>query len=443
MALIGFLQASNAASFAGSWRHPEARTDFSSPDYYRHIGRVLEDAKFDLAFFDDRLSMPDMYGNDHALAVQHGIRCVKMDAATVLTVMGTATSHLGLGATYSTTYFEPFHVARLFATIDLMTGGRSAWNVVTSLNDAEAANMGNDVHLPHDMRYDRAEEFMQIVLGHWNSWEPDAIVQDKVNRVFADPQKVRRLDFQGSILKSHGTFTVPSSPQGHPVVIQAGSSGRGKAFAARWAELVFALYPNLALAKREYADLKQQVVQAGRDPSDVKIAPLIHVITGQTQTEAEEKKAFIDTLSDLEDSLSLLSEVMNFDFSTVGLDDPLSDADLARMSGAQVIKSRVLEAVGDRVPTPRDFVAMGGQGVMANAWVGGPREIADRMEEWFVDHAADGFVIGATHVPGGYEDFTRHVVPELQRRGLSRTEYESSTLRGNLGLPFQNPGRRE
>ena len=179
MTLVAFLQAQNCTNLAMSWRHPLSRADSWSPDFYRHIGRVLEDGKFHMAFFDDRLSMPDMYGRNHAHTVQHGIRCVKLDAVTVLTVMGMATQRLGLGATYSTSYYEPFHVARVFATVDLMTHGRSGWNVVTSVNDNEARNMGRDEVIAHDLRYDRADEFMEIVLGHWDTWEDDAIVADK------------------------------------------------------------------------------------------------------------------------------------------------------------------------------------------------------------------------------------------------------------------------
>jgi alkanesulfonate monooxygenase SsuD/methylene tetrahydromethanopterin reductase-like flavin-dependent oxidoreductase (luciferase family) len=187
MVMVGFLQAQNCTNLVSSWRHPESRDDSMSADYYRTIGRVLEEGKFHLGFFDDRLAMPDRYGNDHRHTVEHGIRCVKMDPITVLTVMGMATERLGLGATCSTTYFEPFHVARVFATLDLMTNGRAAWNVVTSMNDGEALNMGHDEHLEHDARYDRADEFMDVVLGHWNSWDDDAIALDKQSGLFAHP----------------------------------------------------------------------------------------------------------------------------------------------------------------------------------------------------------------------------------------------------------------
>ena len=209
MTLVGFLQAQNCSNFVGSWRHPEAAPDFTSAAYYQRIARILEDGRFHLGFFDDRLAMPDRFGGDHAHTVENGIRCVKLDPVTVLTVMGMVTSRLGLGSTYSTTYYEPFHVARVFATLDLMSAGRAAWNVVTSVNDGEALNMGLAQHMAHDERYDRADEFMEVVLGHWDSWEDDALVVDKAAGLFAHPEKVHRLDHQGKFFRSRGPFTVP------------------------------------------------------------------------------------------------------------------------------------------------------------------------------------------------------------------------------------------
>ena len=220
---VAFLQAQNCTTLPASWRHPDARTDTYSPEYYQHIARVLEEGKFDIGFFDDRLAMPDMYGGDHAHTVQNGIRCVKMDPIACLMTMAAATTRLGLGAMYSTTYHEPFHVARLFQSVDLMTKGRAGWNVVTSVNDNEARNMGRDSAMAHDSRYDRADEFMQVVLGHWDSWDDDAIVADKVHTLYAHPDKVRRLDYKGRFLSSRGPFTVPRSPQGHGAILAHGS----------------------------------------------------------------------------------------------------------------------------------------------------------------------------------------------------------------------------
>ena len=196
MTLIAFLQAQNCSNLPGSWRHPSTMPDFLTPEYYQRIARTLEDGKIQMAFFDDRLALPDLYTGHHAEAVAAGVRAVKMDPSTILMTMGMVTHRLGLGVTYSTTYYEPFHVARLLATMDLMLKGRAAWNIVTSLNRAEAANFGSDEHMGHDVRYDRADEFMEVVLGHWNTWEDDALILDKANNHFADPAKVRRLHGQ-------------------------------------------------------------------------------------------------------------------------------------------------------------------------------------------------------------------------------------------------------
>ncbi|MFV0297040.1 MAG: LLM class flavin-dependent oxidoreductase [Hyphomicrobiaceae bacterium] len=431
---VAFLQAQNCTTLPASWRHPDARTDSFSPEYYQHIARVLEEGKFDCGFFDDRLAMPDMFQGDHAHTVQNGIRCVKLDAATCLMTMAAATTRLGIGATYSTTYFDPFHVARLFQTIDLMTKGRAAWNCVTSVNDNEARNMGRgDEHLEHDMRYDRADEFMEIVLGHWDSWDDDAVVVDKANNLYAHPDKVRRIDYKGKFMASRGPFTVPRSPQGHPVVMQAGMSGRGRKFAARWGELLFVVHHSLEKGRKAYAEGKQAVADAGRDPDSQKICTLFYPVTAATKMEAEDKKAAYDKLPNDIDQLSLLSEALNYDFSRKGLDEPFTDEELRSINGMQSMRDRVLET-GTKNPTVRDFMQITGRGLLKEAWVGGPKEIADMIEEWWSTPACDGFVVGPTHQPGCFEDFVKHVVPELQKRGIYRKDYTGATLRDHLGL---------
>ena len=363
IALIGFLQAQNCTTIPAAWRHPEARHDVTDAGFYQHIAKVLERGLFDLGFFDDRLAMPDMYGGDHRHTVEHGIRCVKLDAVTVLTTMGMATQKLGLGATYSTTYFPPFHIARVFATLDHMTGGRAAWNVVTSVNDNEARNMGLAQAPAHDVRYDQADEFMEVVHGHWDTWEADAVVADRATGVYAIGDKVHRLDHDGDHYSSRGPFTVPRTPQGHPVVIQAGLSGRGIEFAARWGELLFMSNPNLSRASENYAKVKAAVEAAGRDPHGVKIANLTFPVVGRTMSEAEDKRAAYDQLPNLIDDLSLLSEGLNFDFSGKELDEPLSSEDVAAMTGIQGIRNQVIEVTGNETPTLRDFVDVSGRGL--------------------------------------------------------------------------------
>lgn len=430
---VAFLQAQNCTTLPAAWRHAQARTDSYSPEYYQHIARVLEAGKFDIGFFDDRLAMPDMFGGDHAHTVENGIRCVKMDPIACLMTMAAVTTHLGLGATYSTTYYEPFHVARVFQTVDLMTKGRAAWNVVTSVNDNEARNMGRDGTMDHDTRYDRADEFMEVVLGHWDSWDDDAIVVDKANNLYAHPDKVRRLDYQGRFLSSRGPFTVPRTPQGHPVVIQAGMSGRGQQFAARWGELLFVVYHDLEAGKKSYAAMKEATAQVGRDPDGMKICSLFYPVVGATQMEAEDKKAAYDLLPNDIDQLSLLSEALNYDFSTKGLDEAFSDDEMNGIAGMQSMRDRVWQA-GKRNPTVRDFMEITGRGLLREAWVGGPKEVADIIEEWFTAPASDGFVVAPTHQPGCFEEFVKYVVPELQKRGIYRKEYSGPTLRDHLGL---------
>jgi FMN-dependent oxidoreductase (nitrilotriacetate monooxygenase family) len=443
MVLVAFLQAQNCSNYPASWRHAESASDFLTPGYFQRIARTLEDARFHLAFFDDRLAMPDRYGDDFAESVRHGIRVVKMDLVPLMTAMGLATRYLGVGGTYSTTYAEPFHVARTFATLDHMIGGRAAWNIVTSLNDSEAANFGAEAHPEHDARYDRADEFVEVVLGHWDSWEDDAIVLDRASGVFADPAKVHRLAHRGRWFTSRGPFTVPRSPQGRPVLIQAGQSGRGRRFAARWGELLFVIFPTLAFARQAYGEIKREVARFGRDPELVRIAPAVYCVVGETRGMAEDKCAYIDSLAHPLDTLVLLSEVLNYDFAARGLDEPFSDAELAGLSGLQATRDRVVQQSGKKNPTTRDFVQWSNRGTLREfpRFVGTPTEVADGLAEWFEGGACDGFVLAATHMPGAYEDFARLVVPELQRRGLFHREYAGATLRENLGLP--RPARGE
>ncbi len=433
MVMVGFLQAQNCTTLASAWRHPDARSDFTSPAYYQRIGQVLEEGKFQLAFFDDRLAMPDIYGGNPAEVVANGVRVVKIDPVATMMAMGFGTSRLGIGSTASTTYYEPFDVARRFQTVDHMLGGRAAWNVVTSVNDGEAHNMGREVHMEHDARYDRADEFMEIVLSCWNSWEDDALVVDKQSGLFAHPEKVHQRKFEGKYLRSSGTFTVPRSPQGHPVVIQAGASARGKVFSARWAETVFVAYPDLEEGKREYRAFKEAIAAHGRDPGKVPVNTIAYPVVAETRAEAEDKMAVIDSLYKEVDGLSLLSEALNFDFKTKGMDEAFTSEELEGMSGMQAMRNRVMQKTG-RNPTVRDFLEVTRRGRPREAIVGSGKDVADRLEKWFVEGACDGFVIAGTHMPGSFEDFVRFVVPELQRRGLYWKDYKGATLRENLGL---------
>src|SRR5262249_33189145 len=311
MALVAFMQAGSTSVYAGSWRHPATEHGYLDASYYAKIGRQLEEGCFDLMFFDDRLAMPGIYGGSVSEAVRRGARPVKLDLGVVLGVLAQATSRIGLGATYSTTYYAPFHVARTFATLDHLSGGRAAWNVVTSVNDSEAQNFGVDAHLGHDERYDRADEFLDVVTGLWDTWEDDAILHDWAAGQYADPAKVHDLCHAGQYFSARGPLTVPRTPQGRPVIIQAGSSGRGREFASRWAELIFTGDPGLEVARSHYTDQKDRISDAGRDPATVRICPMAYAVVGESEAHAKEREAlFLNDLVHPMASLTLLSELM-------------------------------------------------------------------------------------------------------------------------------------
>ncbi|MCV7316976.1 LLM class flavin-dependent oxidoreductase [Mycolicibacillus parakoreensis] len=435
MSLVAFMQAGSTSVYAGSWRHPATEHGYLDASYYAKIGRQLEEGCFDLMFFDDRLAMPGIYGGSVADAVRYGARPVKLDLSVVLGVLAQATSRIGLGATYSTTYHAPFHVARTFATLDHLSAGRAAWNVVTSVNDSEAQNFGVQSHLGHDERYDRADEFLEVVAGLWDSWEDGAVLHDRASGHYADPALVHELGHVGRYFSARGPLTVPRTPQGRPVVIQAGSSGRGREFASRWAELIFTGDPGIEVARSHYRDQKDRIADAGRDPASVRICPMAYAVVGETEAHAAEREAmFLEEMVHPMASLTLLSELMNYDFSRHSLDDPITDDLIASASGIRGLVENLREHIGGDTVRVRDLAAHRATLLQGPRFVGTGTQVADQMAEWFTSDACDGFVLAATHLPGAFEDVVRMVVPELQRRGLFRTRYEGSTLRDHLGL---------
>ncbi len=441
MTLVAFMQASNVSVFSGSWRYPSAAEDYLDLRYYQRIARTLEEGTFDLLFFDDRLAMPTIYADSPDEAIRYGARPIKLDLSTVLGAVAAATEHIGLGATYSTTYYPPFHVARTFATLDHLSGGRAAWNVVTSVNDAEAQNFGVDEHFEHDQRYDRAEEFVDVVSQLWDSWEDDAIVGDRENGVFADPDRVHEIRHQGEYFDVRGPLTVPRTPQGRPVIIQAGQSGRGRLFAAKWADVVFTSAPNQQIAQESYAIQKQQVADAGRDADKVRLLPMVYTVIGETEQIAREKELmFLEELVHPMASLALLSEVTNYDFAGHDLDDVVTDELIDSISGIRGLVQGIRRHVGDRELTLRMLANHRATLLQGPRFVGTGPQVADQMQEWFTSRACDGFVIAATHFPGAFEDFVRLVVPELRKRGALRSEYPGTTLRDTLGL--ERPANR-
>jgi FMN-dependent oxidoreductase (nitrilotriacetate monooxygenase family) len=435
MSLVAFMQAGSTTVYAGSWRHPATEHTFLTSGYYAKLGRTLEEGCFDMMFFDDRLAMPGMYGGSVTEAVRLGARPVKLDLSVVLGVTAAVTERIGLGATYSTTYYSPFHVARTFATLDHLSGGRAAWNIVTSVNDSEAQNFGFEEHLGHDIRYDRADEFLEVTTALWDSWEDDALVLDRASGYFADPDKVHELNHSGKWFRARGPLTVPRSPQGRPVLLQAGSSGRGREFAARWAELIFTGDPDMDIALAHYQDQKESIANAGRDPESVKMLPMVYTVVGESRSHAEEREhLFLNSLVDPKASLTLLSELMNYDFSGHTLDEPITDELIGSVSGIRGLVQNLRTHIGGESVTLADLAGHRATLLQGPRFVGTPSVVADQMEEWVEAEACDGFVIAATHTPGAYEDVVRMVVPELQRRGVFRDHYSGATLRDTLGL---------
>jgi FMN-dependent oxidoreductase (nitrilotriacetate monooxygenase family) len=435
MALVAFMQAGNTSVYSGSWRHPATEHGFLSASYYQKLGRTLEEGCFDMMFFDDRLAMPGIYGGSVAEAVRTGARPVKLDLSIVLGAIAGVTEHIGLGATYSTTYYPPFHVARTFATLDHLSGGRAAWNVVTSVNDSEAQNFGVDEVLDHDQRYDRADEFLEATTGLWDTWADDALVLDRESGVFAKPESVRELNYKGEWFEVRGPLTVPRGPQGRPVLLQAGSSGRGRDFAARWAEVIFTGDPGIDVARSHYQTQKERIGELGRDPESVRMLPMAYAVVGETAAQAQDREQLL--LNDLVDpmaSLTLLSELMNYDFSGLELDAPITDELIESVSGIRGLVQNLRQHIGGDTVTLADLAGHRATLLQGPRFVGTGRDVADQMEEWFTGGACDGFVLAATHCPGAYEDVVRLVVPELQRRGVFRDRYAGHTLRENLGL---------
>ncbi len=404
MTLVGFMQAGNVTVYSGSWRYPSADLGFLTMDYYTRIGKVLEEGKFDCVFFDDRLAMPGVYGDSVAEAVRYGARPVKLDLTAVLGGIIGATSRIGVGATYSTTYYQPYHVARTFATLDHLSGGRAAWNVVTSVNDSEAQNFGLSAAMDHDRRYDKADEFLQTVAALWDSWDDGALIMDKETGEFADPAKVHEINHKGEWFSVRGPLTVPRTPQGRPVILQAGSSGRGREFAAAWADMIFTGDPGLEVARQHYREQKEQIAAAGRNPDDVKILPMAYVVVGETQAIAEEKeRLFLDAYVHPVASLALLSELLNYDFAKHDLDDVVTDEMMAASSGVRGLSMGVRKHLGRDV-TVRDLAAHRATLLQGPRFVGTATSVADQMEEWFNSGGCDGFVLAATHLPGAFEE---------------------------------------
>ncbi len=412
-----------------AWRHPDVpaggASDFA---HFRHCAQVAEEGRLDMVFFADGIGVR---ANDEPPgSLSHSNRTVELEPLTLLSALAPVTRHVGLVCTASTTYNEPFHIARKFASLDRISGGRAGWNVVTSWSQQEAWNFSRDEHMGYAERYDRAREFVDVVTGLWESWEPDAFTRDKGTGQFYDPAKLHVLDHKGPHFRVRGPLSVEPTPQGRPILVQAGANEAGQEIAAANADVVYGAAGTIEAARAYYDSVKGRMGRYGRAPEHLLVMPALVPIVGRTEAEARAKldrlQALIDPLVAMNRAHGLLGDLSGHD-----LDGPVPEP-----TGAAVrsIAYGWWERAQREGMTLRQMLAEYaiGEGFRL---VGTPEQIADVMEEWVDGGAADGFNITPTHMPGGAEDFVALVLPELRRRGRFRTEYEADTLRGNLGLP--------
>lgn len=413
-----------------AWRHPEAETDVLNFDFIKGLAQTAERGKFDMIFLADGYAVHA--ANEKVLGQTVN---TLFEPFTLLSALSVVTKHVGLVGTVSTTYNEPFHVARKFASLDHLSGGRAAWNVVTSNTEAEAHNFNQEHHLLHAKRYERAQEFVDVVQKLWDSWEDEALVFDKESARFADGAKIHAVNHKGKWFSVEGPLNVSRPIQGHPVVVQAGSSEAGKELAARTAEVIFTAWQTLEEAQAFYKDVKGRMAKYGRSPEELKIMPGVFPVIGRTPEEAEAKKQLLVELIPEEAGISLLSTMISYDLSPYPVDGPLPELpELDQINGGKS-RFKLLKDLANREGLTIRQLYQRIAGARGHREISGtPEQIADQLQEWFENGAADGFNIMPPYLPGGLDDFVDYVIPILQQRGLFRTEYTGNTLRENLGL---------
>jgi len=428
-----------------SWRHPRAQADAGiNFKHYVEMTQAAERAKFDMVFLADNVCVREANMEALCRSAQY---IANFEPITLLSALTALTTRIGLVATASTSYNEPFHVARKFASLDHLSGGRAGWNLVTSGQEAEAKNFGREKHYQHGERYERAREFAQIVVGLWDSWDDDAFVRDKESGLFFQPDKLHALNHKGENFSVRGPLNIPRTPQGRPVIVQAGGSEDMIKVAAEFAEVIFCAPLTLEAAQKFYAELKSRVAAHGRNPDHVKIMPGLSAIIGRTEAEAEERYEYLQSLIHPMVAREMLSMVLgHVDLSSYPLDDPLPEI-LPLSNASQSTFQYVTDMARKEKLTMRQ-VALRVAGARGKSVVKGtPLAVADQMETWFREDGCDGFNLMPPFLPGGLDDFIEMVLPELRRRGLFRTEYEGRTYRENLGLPrpqsrYANADRR-
>lgn len=413
----------------GAWRYPGAYRDANfNFEHLKRFAQTLERGRFDAFFMADHLALLNM----PLEALKRSHTATSFEPFTLLSALSQVTERIGLVATASTSFEEPFHVARRFASLDHLSGGRAGWNIVTTSNPDAALNFGLDEHLEHDRRYQRAREFYDVVTGLWDSWADDAFVRDAQSGEYFDPQRLRRLDHQGEFFRVRGPLHIARPPQGWPVIVQAGASEAGRQLAAETAEVIFAAHGSLADGQAFYADVKQRMDRLGRPREHLKILPGVLVVVGDTLEEARAIRAKLDSLVHYESAIASLSIALGHDVSGLDPERPLPP--IPQTNASHTSRERVLQLAEREGLNVRQLAQRVG-GYAGLAFVGTAQSIADEMQEWLESQGSDGFNVMFPWLPGGLDAFVEKVVPELQRRGIFRHEYEGITLREHLGLP--------
>ena len=413
----------------GAWRYPGAYPDANfNFAHLKRFAQRLEGAKFDAFFMADHLAVLNM--PVEALKRSHTV--TSFEPFTLLSALAAVTDRIGLVATASTTFDEPYHIARRFASLDHLSGGRAGWNIVTTANPDAALNFGYESQMDHDARYVRAREFYDVVTGLWDSFADDAFLRDTASGLFFDPARLHVLNHKGPSLSVRGPLNIARPIQGWPVIVQAGASEPGRQLAAETAEVIFGAESTLAAGQRFYADVKGRMRRLGRDPDHLKILPAAFVVVGDTVEEAQAKRAHLDSLVHYDSGIHSLNGMLGYDVSGFDPDGPLPE--IPETNASKSARERIVEAARSKNLTIRQLAEKAGS-YSGLAFVGTPASIADEMEQWLIEEGSDGFNIMFPYLPEGLDDFVDGVVPELQRRGLFRTEYEGTTLRDHLGLP--------
>jgi len=413
-----------------AWRYPGAYPDANfNFAHLKRFAQTLERGCFDAFFMADHLALLNM----PMRALKRSATVTSFDPLTLLPALAVVTERIGLVATASTTFNEPYHVARKFASLDHISEGRAGWNVVTTSNPEAALNFGLDDHMEHGERYRRAREFFEVVTGLWDSWADDAFIRDVETGIYFDPEKLHVLNHKGEHLSVRGPLNIARPIQGWPVIVQAGASEAGRQLAAETAEVVFGSQNNLAEGRRFYADVKGRMEKAGRDREHLKILPGAFVVVGETVAEARDKKKRLDSLVHPDSGIASLSVQLGHDVSDFDLDGPLPA--IPESNASRSARQKLVEMAEREKMTVRQLAQYVGGAYGSLEMIGTPATIADQMEEWLQTEASDGFNVMFPYVPGGLDDFVDRVIPELQRRGLFRRDYEGKTLRENLGLP--------